>query len=124
MTFSRPPASRRCGAVRFRVRVDRYEALGCNCSVGRKQGILHRIVGHDAFEWVAGRDAVSTYTFGTHTAQHHFCRTCGMHPFYVPRSHPDGVDVNVRALDDVPLSAFAILAFDGANWEDNVESIR
>ena len=32
-------------------------------------------------------------------AKHTFCRVCGIHPFYTPRSHPDGVDVNVRCLD-------------------------
>ena len=113
-----------CGAVQFRVRIERYEAIDCNCSICAKKGILHLIVSQDDFEWVAGHESMTTYTFGTHTAKHHFCAVCGMHPFYVPRSHPDGIDVNVRALDDVPLSAFTITLFDGANWEDNVASIR
>ena len=37
---------------------------------------------------------------GTGVARHTFCSRCGIHPFYVPRSHPDGLDVNVRALDN------------------------
>jgi hypothetical protein len=106
------------------VRIERYEAIDCNCSICTKKGILHLIVSQDDFDWVAGHESLETYTFGTHTAKHHFCRVCGMHPFYVPRSHPDRIDVNVRALDDVALSAFTITPFDGANWEDNVASIR
>lgn len=113
-----------CGAVRFRVRLDTYAALDCNCSICRKKGFLHLLVEREDFEWLAGQDAISTYTFNTHTAQHTFCSTCGMHPFYVPRSHPEGIDVNARALDDIPVSAFEVTRFDGAHWEENVETIR
>ena len=113
-----------CGAVRFRVRLDTYAALDCNCSICRKKGFLHLLVEREDFEWLAGQDAISTYTFNTHTAQHTFCSTCGMHPFYVPRSHPEGIDVNARALDDIPVSAFEVTGFDGAHWEENVETIR
>ena len=68
---------------------------------------------------------LSTYTFGTHTAKHHFCKTCGIHAFYEPRSHPGQIDVNVRCLDDPKdIARFAIEPFDGRNWEDNVEKIR
>ncbi len=45
-----------------------------------------------------------------------------MKPFYVPRSHPDGIDVNVRCLDPVPAD-MAIEPFDGRNWESHVASI-
>ena len=64
----------------------------------------------------AGGDALSTYTFGTHVAQHRFCRTCGIHPFYTPRSHPDQVDVNVRCLDDDAWTSSATVPFDGRSW--------
>ena len=117
-----------CGRVRFRVRAERLIALDCNCSICTKKGFLHLIVTKDAFELLAGADALTTYTFNTGVAKHTFCTTCGMHPFYTPRSHPDGVDVNVRCLDDVggrpALSLFTIEPFDGAEWEANVESIR
>ena len=47
----------------------------------------------------AGPTTLTTYRFNTGVAQHTFCRICGIHPFYTPRSHPDCVDVNVRCLD-------------------------
>jgi hypothetical protein len=40
--------------------------------------------------------------------------------FYVPRSHPDHIDVNVRCLDGVDVSALAPNRFDGRNWEASV----
>jgi hypothetical protein len=55
-----------------------------------------------------------------------FCKTCGIHAFYRPRSHPDAWDVNVRCLDDAAgvLARFPIQKFDGRRWEENVSTIR
>jgi hypothetical protein len=110
-----------CRAITFRVETDQREVLDCNCSICTKKGLLHLIVPEQAFTLLRGEPA--TYTFGTHTAKHHFCATCGVHPFYRPRSHPDSWDVNARCLD-VPLAHWTIRAFDGQNWEANVEAIR
>ena len=111
-----------CGAVRFRIEVDLDEVsvLDCDCSICRRKGFLHLIVDADNFVLIRGADALATYTFGTHTAQHHFCRTCGMHPFYRPRSHPESYDVNVRCLDDDVLGSVTIEPFDGQSWERSV----
>jgi hypothetical protein len=112
-----------CGAVRFRVHVKKYEAIACNCSICQKKGILHLIVPPEDFELLHGVDNLSTYTFNTGIAKHHFCKTCGMHPFYRPRSHPDDYDVNVRCLDGDAIEKFAIVPFDGKHWEDNIQKI-
>jgi hypothetical protein len=37
--------------------------------------------------------------------------------FYIPRSDPDKIDVNVRCLEGVDLAKFRIKTFDGRNWE-------
>jgi hypothetical protein len=113
-----------CGAIRFRVRVERHEALDCNCSICTKKGFLHLIVPRDHFELLSGEGALACYTFNTRIARHTFCRVCGVHPFYTPRSHPDGVDVNVRCLDGDAPARFVISPFDGARWEDSVASIQ
>jgi hypothetical protein len=85
---------------------------------------LHLIVPKERFTLLKGDGALTTYTFNTGVAKHTFCRTCGIHPFYVPRSHPDGVDVNVRCLDGDAMDRFHVESFDGANWEANVDAIR
>jgi hypothetical protein len=84
----------------------------------RMKGIIHVIVAPIDFELVSGREDLATYEFNTNVAKHRFCRTCGIHPFYVPRSDPDKVDVNVRCLDGVDLEALQVSTFDGRNWED------
>ncbi len=99
-------------------------ALDCNCSICSRKGFLHLIVPSEDFELLSGEDALVTYSFNTMVAKHRFCRVCGIHSFYTPRSHPDQIDVNVRCLDDTPIDRFEVESFDGRRWEDNVERIR
>jgi hypothetical protein len=106
-----------CGAVRFRVRATLDDVSECNCSMCTKKGILHLIVTPEQFELVQGGDALTTYRFNTGIAKHTFCRHCGIHPFYVPRSDPDKIDVNARCLDGVDPATFTLRHFDGRNWE-------
>ena len=107
-----------CGKVRFEVQAPAHiEVSECNCSICSKAGYLHLIVPKSRFRLLCGEDSLTTYQFNTRTAQHTFCRHCGIHPFYVPRSDPDKIDVNVRCLDGVDLSTLQVTRFDGKNWE-------
>ena len=81
------------------------------------KGFVHLIVPLEQFELMSGVDNLGTYTFNTHVAKHTFCKTCGIHSFYTPRSDPDKVDVNVRCLDGIDLSTIETKPFDGRNWE-------
>lgn len=112
-----------CGAVRFQVVVDNHKVDDCNCSVCRKKGFLHLIVTKDKFTLLQGEDVLTTYQFNTGVAKHKFCKVCGIHSFYIPRSHPDCIDVNVRCLDGDVMGNFEIVPFDGANWEDNIHKL-
>ena len=106
-----------CGRVRFRVTAELDRVSECNCSMCTKKGILHLIVPTDRFELLSGADELTTYEFNTRIAKHHFCRHCGIHSFYVPRSDPDKIDVNARCLDDVDPRTLAPERFDGRHWE-------
>jgi hypothetical protein len=112
-----------CGAVAFEVESPEPAlAQRCNCSICTKAGFLHLIVPRSRFRLLRGEDRITTYTFNTGVAKHMFCGTCGMKPFYIPRSNPDGVDVNVNCLDPVPTN-LVIEPFDGRNWEDNAPAL-
>ena len=113
-----------CGAVRFSMEADeRVEALDCNCSICRLSGHLHLIVPRSRFTLLRGEADLTTYRFNTGVAQHPFCRHCGIKSFYIPRSNPDGVDVNVRCLDPQP-AALSIRPFDGRNWEQHAGELK
>jgi hypothetical protein len=86
-------------------------------------GYIHLIVPKSAFRLVQGQDSLRTYTFNTGVAQHYFCRTCGIKAFYIPRSNPDGYDINVRCLDPMPEN-ITIDQFDGKNWEEHAHKLR
>ncbi len=111
-----------CGAVRFRVTANLDSVTYCNCSICTKKGFLHLIVPPAQFELVSGADALTTYQFNTRIAKHTFCKHCGMHPFYVPRSDPDKIDVNARCLDGVDVATLSIKQFDGRHWEDAIQA--
>ena len=110
-----------CGRVRFRVTASLDRVSECNCSMCTKKGFLHLIVAPEQFELVSGADVLTTYEFNTKVAKHRFCRLCGVHAFYTPRSDPDKIDVNVRCLDDVDLSSLTVSPFDGQNWEQSMQ---
>jgi len=107
-----------CQRVRFRVTADLANVVYCNCSMCTKKGFLHLIVAPGDFQLLQGDGELTTYRFNTMVAKHTFCRHCGIHPFAVPRSHPDKIDVNVRCLTGVDPSSLTPRQFDGQHWED------
>ena len=107
-----------CGRVRFEVTApESVEVSECNCSVCSKVGFLHLVVPAERFKLLSGSDALTTYSFNTHTARHLFCSTCGIKSFYVPRSHPDGFSVNARCVDAGTIQEMSIRPFNGKEWE-------
>jgi hypothetical protein len=113
-----------CGRIEFEVRAPAdLEVTQCNCSICSMTGFLHLFVGRDAFRLLRGEGVLTTYTFNTGVAQHHFCRYCGVKSWYVPRSHPDGVSVNVNCLHPETIAAITTTSFDGRNWEQNIAQL-
>jgi len=110
-----------CGKVRFQATAPLEFIDECNCSICTKKGFLHLIVPRDRFELLAGRDDLTTYRFNTGVAQHTFCRHCGIYSFYVPRSDPNKVSVNVRCLDGVDCRQITPRPFDGRHWEQAMD---
>ena len=112
-----------CGAIQFQVEAPaKIECAECNCSICSKSGYLHLIVPRSKLKLLQGESSITTYSWGTGIAKHTFCKTCGIKPFYIPRSNPDGYDVNVRCLDPVPVG-LEIEPFDGKNWEEHAHEL-
>jgi hypothetical protein len=107
-----------CQAVRFTVKLPDppVQALDCNCSICRMTGFVHLMVPHGDFALENGRDALTSYRFGTGAAEHLFCSRCGIKSYYQPRSHPAAWSVNASCLDEhVEL---IVDFFDGQHWEE------
>ena len=104
-----------CGQIAFEVEGDIPEVLSCNCSICQRKGSLLWFVPRQAFKLLTPPGKMSTYTFNKHVIKHHFCPTCGMHPFGEGKGQ-DGKEmaaINVRCLEDVDLSALKVRHYDG-----------
>ncbi|HEX2585990.1 MAG TPA: GFA family protein [Steroidobacteraceae bacterium] len=112
-----------CTSVRFEVEApESVEVENCNCSICNMTGFLHLIVPKEKFKLLSGADDLTTYTFNTGVAKHLFCKHCGIKSFYIPRSNPDGVDVNLRCLDQQPAN-INVVEFDGQHWEQHAHTL-
>ena len=110
-----------CGRVRFRVTADLDNVTNLQLLDLHEEG-------HHASDRPAGAVRADQRQGRSHdlriqhrTAKHTFCKICGIHPFYVPRSDPDKIDVNARCLDGIDLAAIRPKYFDGKHWEAAIE---
>ena len=111
-----------CGALQFRLNTRPPSALlRCNCSICEVEDFLHWIMPLSHFEWISGE--ANTYRFGSGIARHTFCPTCGVKPFYFPRSNPDGVSINARCVPGLNWRALPVDEFDGQHWEQNAATL-
>ncbi|PRQ45468.1 hypothetical protein RchiOBHm_Chr3g0491731 [Rosa chinensis] len=108
-----------CKNVRWRVQAPtNVVAWSCNCSNCSMRGNTHFIVPYERFELLGNSEQfLTTYSFGTHTAKHTFCKVCGITSFYYPRSNPDGVAITYRCVDPGTLTHVEVKYIDGQNWE-------
>ena len=113
-----------CGQVTFEIEGPAdVSAAKCNCSICEMCGFLHFFVSRTNFRLLTGEDGITTYTFNSGVAQHTFCKTCGIKSFYLPRSPPEGISVNVNCLDPSTIASLDVQPFDGKNWEQNVAEL-
>ena len=107
-----------CGQVKYEVVAPaKIKVHQCNCSICSKSGYLGLLVPKERFKLLCGEEHLITYTFNTGVAKHLFCSRCGIKSFYIPRSHPDGYNINARCLDSATIENIEIVPVDGQNWE-------
>mmetsp|Transcript_27066 Transcript_27066/g.64240 ORF Transcript_27066/g.64240 Transcript_27066/m.64240 type:complete len:157 (-) Transcript_27066:65-535(-) len=139
MTYATYAISCHCGAIHARFRRDETDetlvAWDCNCSDCAMRRNVHFMVRGEDLWLVLNADDRSEsttpearrsyeentilYQWGTKTAVRRFCKTCGVLPFYVPRSNPDGFGVTLACVDwgDDGAPAVEVRNYDGVNWE-------
>lgn len=115
-----------CGRIRFEAYADlQGERNGiCNCLSCTMKGFIHHHVARADFNLLTGFDDLKLYKFGSLSAEHYFCKYCGVESFYQSRSDLDKWDINVRCLEDaethekVDIYRFDYQLSDGENWAE------
>jgi hypothetical protein len=88
---------------------------------------IHTIVPAADFVLPANLEQVSTlYRWGTGRAVRRFCATCGILPWYTPRSNPDGVGITVSCIDwgSRGPPEIRVVQFDGIHWEESMLALN
>ncbi len=104
-----------CGRIAYEVEGEPSEVMECNCSICSRRGSLLWFVPRDKVRLHTPEANLSTYTFNKHNIRHHFCATCGIHPFAEandPKGNPMAA-INVRSLEDFDISSLPVKHFDG-----------
>ena len=98
-------------------------ARRCTCSICRMRGAVAVTSTSAAFTITKGEDQLATYRFNTLTAEHHFCRHCGIYTHHKRRSNPNELGVNVACLEGVsPFDFRELVVYDGDRHPaDNAE---
>jgi hypothetical protein len=114
-----------CGKIRFEVDADLSAGTGrCNCSYCAKVRNWSINVKPEDFRLLCDAAETSDYQFGTLSAHHRFCRTCGLHAYGegdIPEIGGPYRAVSIACLDDIApedLAALPIRYMDGRydNW--------
>lgn len=112
-----------CGAVTFEFEApDAVDVTDCNCSLCAMTAYEHVFIDKADLRFLSGQDALVSYQFGSKTADHLFCGTCGIKPIYQPRSHPKAWSVNARCVEG--LCVARRVSFNGQNWDENISTLH
>nr|WP_283938424.1 GFA family protein [Sphingomonas alba] len=98
-------------------------ARRCTCSLCRMRGAVALTSTSADFHITQGEDQLATYSFNTNTAEHHFCKTCGIYTHHKRRSNPNQLGVNAACLESVsPFDFREVKVLDGQRHPaDNAE---
>ena len=107
-----------CGAIELQVTLTEplTSARRCDCSFCRRRGAAVVSAKLDDLEIIKGVNNLALYEFGSKTAKHYFCKTCGVYTHHQRRFDPTQIGVNLGGIEGVNPSDFGhIPYFDGVN---------
>ena len=73
----------------------------CDCSFCARRGAIAVSAPIDGVKIVEGSNNFTLYQWGTKTAKHYFCKTCGIYTHHQRRSNPNEFGVNVAILEGI-----------------------
>ena len=92
-----------CGAVSLTATLPYglSDAARCTCSFcARRQAAAVTAIAASV-RVIKGAENLSLYSWGTHTAQHYFCKICGIYTHHQRRSDPSECGINLGCIEGV-----------------------
>lgn len=104
-----------CGQIQFEAEGEIGSVVACNCSMCQRKGSLLWFIPREQLRLSTAEENMRTYTFNKHVIQHHFCPTCGIHPFGegVGSDGKTMAAINVRCLDGIEIDSLSVQHYDG-----------
>ncbi|MFD2739119.1 GFA family protein [Sulfitobacter aestuarii] len=95
-------ASCHCGAVLIEAHFPDglANAQRCTCSFCRRRQAANVTALADSLRVLRGADNLTLYTWGSHSAQHYFCKTCGIYTHHRRRVDPTQCGVNLGCIEN------------------------
>ncbi len=98
---TRVTASCHCGAVALQATLPNgiTGATRCTCSFCARRQAANVSALATSVVVTKGQDNLSCYTWGTHTAQHYFCKTCGIYTHHRRRADTSECGINLGCIE-------------------------
>jgi hypothetical protein len=93
-------ASCHCDAVTLKASLPQgFEGIGrCTCSFCARRQAAAVTADRDSVVVTKGAENLTLYIWGSGTAQHYFCRTCGIYTHHHRRSDPSQSGINLGCI--------------------------
>lgn len=101
--MTRITATCHCGAVQIAADLTApiSEAKRCNCSFCKRRQAANVSASAASLRVLRGAEHLSEYQWGTQTARHFFCKTCGIYTHHQRRTVPGECGINIGCIDGV-----------------------
>ena len=92
-----------CGAVEFEVKLEGRldDAQRCDCSMCKRRSAYMADVKLEGLKVIKGADNLTLYQWNTKTAEHYFCKTCGIYTHHRRRSDPTEYGFNIACIKGI-----------------------
>ena len=105
-----------CGAVKFSFEcVAVTKGVRCNCSICSRKGAIMspEPIAPEKFRIVAEEGKLGLYQFGIKTANHYFCKNCGIYTFHTSSRKLGYYWANLGCVEGVDIFTLATEVLDG-----------
>ena len=93
-------ASCHCGSVTLTATLPNgLDPARCTCSFCARRQAAAVTATASSVEITKGAENLSLYAWGTGTAKHYFCKTCGIYTHHQRRSNPEECGINLGCIE-------------------------